>query len=344
METLKSIGYITSTGRLWNDFFAVESFVYVNFYISWLLIFTHQFNERPLECVEANKVMDSYCLYIGTFTIDKQGNVEKHDYIQWILIFMVLNCLVSCMPFLLRGYNRREIVSKYIAFIDFNCWKNEALIKAVQNEEHIQCNKEQECLDKMYELAKILNRRISYGVNTIWARRLIISFEVTHMFFFIARVCYTHLLINYKYLSLGFNWINHDEIFPKRTKCNFHTIGPSGTLQLHDVLCILSINFYFQWFLIINWYIDVTMAIFYIMIVVVRIMQFLFHKSVLFNRTLGPQVYHHHLPWVTNLDYSDWLLMKELSKNMNSEIFSILISFMVQSSYLSQNQITKKQK
>lgn len=45
-------------------------------------------------------------------------------------------------------------------------------------------------------------------------------------------------------------------IFPKVTKCTFHKYGPSGTIQIHDSLCILPLNminektYIFLWF----WY------------------------------------------------------------------------------------------
>ena len=31
-------------------------------------------------------------------------------------------------------------------------------------------------------------------------------------------------------------------VFPKVTKCTFHKYGPSGTVQLHDGLCVLPTN------------------------------------------------------------------------------------------------------
>ena len=47
-------------------------------------------------------------------------------------------------------------------------------------------------------------------------------------------------------------------IFPKMTKCIFHTYGPSGTVQNHDALCILPINvlnekiYFMAWFLLLG--------------------------------------------------------------------------------------------
>ena len=45
-------------------------------------------------------------------------------------------------------------------------------------------------------------------------------------------------------------------IFPRMTKCTFHTYGPSGTIQNHDALCVLPINilnekiYFMAWFML----------------------------------------------------------------------------------------------
>ena len=71
-----------------------------------------------------------------------------------------------------------------------------------------------------------------------------------------------------EFLSYGWKVMNLSEqmqekrvdpmvyIFPRMTKCTFHKFGPSGSIQLHDSLCILPLNivnektFIFIWF----WY------------------------------------------------------------------------------------------
>ena len=32
------------------------------------------------------------------------------------------------------------------------------------------------------------------------------------------------------------------EIFPRITKCDFHKVGPTGTIQTLDYMCILALN------------------------------------------------------------------------------------------------------
>lgn len=47
------------------------------------------------------------------------------------------------------------------------------------------------------------------------------------------------------------------EVFPRVTKCTFLLFGPSGTVQTHDIMCVLALNvinekiFIFLWFWLI---------------------------------------------------------------------------------------------
>jgi len=62
-------------------------------------------------------------------------------------------------------------------------------------------------------------------------------------------------------------------VFPKVTKCTFHKYGPSGTITVHDGLCILALNivnekiYVFLWFWFVGVAIFSAIAIFYRMIV-----------------------------------------------------------------------------
>lgn len=43
------------------------------------------------------------------------------------------------------------------------------------------------------------------------------------------------------------------EIFPRVTKCTFRKYGPSGTIQTHDVLCVLALNILNEKIYILLW-------------------------------------------------------------------------------------------
>jgi len=50
-------------------------------------------------------------------------------------------------------------------------------------------------------------------------------------------------------------------IFPRVTKCMFQKFGPSGTIQTHDVLCVLPLNILNEKIYILLWFWFIVLAI-----------------------------------------------------------------------------------
>ena len=44
------------------------------------------------------------------------------------------------------------------------------------------------------------------------------------------------------------------QIFPRVTKCKFWKYGPSGTVQKHDALCVLSLNIINEKIYVMLWF------------------------------------------------------------------------------------------
>ena len=62
-----------------------------------------------------------------------------------------------------------------------------------------------------------------------------------------------------------------DAVFPKVTKCTFHTYGPSGTINRHDSLCILALNIINEKIFVFLWFWFVLLAIISALALVYRI-------------------------------------------------------------------------
>lgn len=52
------------------------------------------------------------------------------------------------------------------------------------------------------------------------------------------------------------------EIFPRVTKCTFHKVGPSGTIQKMDALCVLALNILNEKIYIFLWFWFIILAVF----------------------------------------------------------------------------------
>ena len=62
-----------------------------------------------------------------------------------------------------------------------------------------------------------------------------------------------------------------DAVFPKVTKCTFHTYGPSGTINRHDSLCILALNIINEKIFVFLWFWFVLLAIISALALVYRV-------------------------------------------------------------------------
>jgi hypothetical protein len=51
------------------------------------------------------------------------------------------------------------------------------------------------------------------------------------------------------------------EVFPRITKCQFHKYGPSGTLQRHDIMCVLALNIINEKIYVMLWFWLITVAL-----------------------------------------------------------------------------------
>lgn len=112
-------------------------------------------------------------------------------------------------------------------------------------------------------------------------------------------------------------------VFPRVTKCIFHKYGPSGTIQKHDLLCILPLNivnektYIFIWF----WFLILTVAlvglVMYRLAIILTpaIRHRLLHVS---SRLLAAETCR---SITKKVDLGDWWILYVLSSNMDSLLY-----------------------
>ena len=64
------------------------------------------------------------------------------------------------------------------------------------------------------------------------------------------------------------------KVFPRMTKCNFHKYGGSGTIEVIDALCVLSMNIINEKIYIFLWCWFILVALITGINIVVRLVQF----------------------------------------------------------------------
>lgn len=87
-------------------------------------------------------------------------------------------------------------------------------------------------------------------LNQSWGAHLVFT-EILNLLNLLLQIYWTNLFLGGAFYSLGpkvmrERWDDQmdalDIIFPKVTKCHFRKYGASGTLQMHDALCVMALN------------------------------------------------------------------------------------------------------
>lgn len=117
----------------------------------------------------------------------------------------------------------------------------------------------------------IIERRVSeikdqfykhIRINKQFGRRLMFT-EFLNLFNLILQIYATNEFLGGQFYSLGIKFIEDDftgamdaldYVFPKVTKCDFFKYGQSGSIQHHDVLCIMALNVINEKIYVILWF------------------------------------------------------------------------------------------
>ncbi len=123
-----------------------------------------------------------------------------------------------------------------------------------------------------------------------------------------------------------------ETVFPKVTKCDFHKYGPSGTIQVHDAMCVMALNIVNEKIYAILWFWFAFLVPVSILALVWRAVAFVLHsRSEKFNHyllkeTTGTKQNPVDVAIVTRQScFSDWLLLYYLGSNMDPRLFTELL-------------------
>lgn len=192
-------------------------------------------------------------------------------------------------------------------------------------------------INSLFQLKRIrIAFRQHIEVNNNWGTKYVFC-EVLNLINLIWLIYCTDRFLAGHFLTLGFRFWKDDftgkmdvldYVFPKVTKCNFYKYGPSGTIQKHDILCVMALNvmnekiFTFLWF----WY--GLLLIITILGLIWRLITIIFHaRSAAFNGAVFSTVCPGRLnPWdmltvTRTFAFSDWLFLYYLAKNMEPFLF-----------------------
>lgn len=99
-------------------------------------------------------------------------------------------------------------------------------------------------------------------LNQSWGAHLVFA-EVLNLINLLLQITWTNRFLGGHFLTLGPHALKNrwsdelsvlDLVFPKITKCKFHKFGDSGSIQMHDALCVMALNIMNEKIYIILWF------------------------------------------------------------------------------------------
>ncbi|KAL9919081.1 innexin inx5-like [Glossina fuscipes fuscipes] len=322
-------------------FFIHSKWTAVILWMFTLLLSAKQYFGDPIECMTDSKFKNyihSYCWTMGTFLIPSSTDDLRNEisvgvgprrfhkenvnlrYYQWVVVVLLLEGLLFYMPAFLwelwEDKRLEQLCSAVVApliTIDEHK-KHTNLIKAYLSKDNR--NTHQQYAMK-YFICEFLNLMISIG-NIIFLHFFLDGFWSKYM-----KALYTISFNNWHL------WNQHSsQIFPKMAKCTFYTYGPSGSIKIHDAVCMLPLNVLNEKLFAFLWIWFVLMSILAAQKVIYRLALIAFptmrvHLIRINARHMAVQDIRQIL---AKKCYGDWFLLYKLSRNVNPHFFQDLMS------------------
>uniref|UniRef100_A0A1B0AVR2 Innexin n=1 Tax=Glossina palpalis gambiensis TaxID=67801 RepID=A0A1B0AVR2_9MUSC len=323
-------------------FFIHSKLTAVILWMFTLLLSAKQYFGDPIECMTDSKFKNyihSYCWTMGTFLIPSSTDDLRNEiavgvgprrfdkenvnlrYYQWVVVVLLLEGLLFYMPaFLWEIWEDKRleqlcsaVVAPLITIDEHKKHKN--LIKAYLSKDNR--NTHQQYAMK-YFICEFLNLMISQIGNTIFLHFFLDGFWSKYM-----KALYTISFNNWHL------WNQHSsQIFPKMAKCTFYTYGPSGSIKIHDALCMLPLN-------VLNEKLFAFLWIWFALMSILAAQKLIYRLALIAFPTMRVHLIRINARHMVVQDirqilakkcYGDWFLLYKLSRNVNPHFFQDLMS------------------
>lgn len=259
-------------------------------------------------------------------TADTKGEAEaRTTYYQWVVFFLLIQAAVFLVPYKLWMWSEKGVVAGFVngevksAFI---LRDDEALQKQLDG--HVALFNSIRHHNKRYLIVFLL----CAGFNFMF---LIASFYVTDSFLLGKFANYGFDVWRYRRLDPEHRLNAPNpmcEVFPTKVSCNIITIGPGGTPNQHNGLCILAQN-------IVNEKVFLVLYFWYILLFVLGAFYVFYWAAVL----LMPGLRENELRWkirgsiddgvlhcvMRKCYLSDWFVLAQVGKNVNPYFFKCFL-------------------
>lgn len=312
-----------------------------------LLVTARQYIGDPIDCHAPSSTLradmiDQYCWVSSTISLPKayDRNVGsdvaypgidkyvpgddqiKHQYYQWVCFVLFLQAILFYLP--------------HYLWKTWECGRLKALMANLDEPLVGDDVKRQRILSLQSYFANSLNHHAFY----VWRYSLC---EVLNFVNIIGQMFFTNRFLGGTFLTYGTEVISFSEmdqinrtdpmvkVFPRVTKCAFYTSGATGSIQLHDAICVIPVNIINEKIYIILWFWFIALAVLSGLAIIYRLITAFvpkFRYYLLVARANSAP--RHAVETVAkNVKFGDWFILYLLSKNVNSYIFKDVIDVVV---------------
>lgn len=322
------------------------------------LVCSRQYIGEHIRCIVDKgvppHVVNTYCFCMTTYTILPHPNqtysfahpgvqphfenehIVRHAYYQWTPFVLFGQALLFYLPHMLwkmfEGGTIRNMVEGlqrlYLRAPDdtdrqisgFHVYGAKSMSKVAGT------------LHKQFQLIS------RFRLNRYWAFTLI-ACEALNLLNVLIQLRVMDRFLGGSFISLGRRILAGDPrdnpfeyVFPKVTKCDFHKYGPSGSIQLHDAMCVMALNIVNEKIYAMLWFWFAILVPLTVLALLWRLATFfLYSRSERFNHyllkeTTGTKMNPVDVAILTKQSsFNDWLLLYFLGSNMDATVFTELL-------------------
>lgn len=259
---------------------------------------------------------------LGFIRKTDEGDEIRHAWYQWVYLMLGFQAILCYIP--------------------HSIWKNleggriKMLLQGLESESQPLVNNPSQHKDKREVIVRYVERNLHknnfYAIKFFFCEFLNFVNIVGQMYLMDTFLGRTFTQYGTDLLSVS-NMEGEERIdpmsrtFPKMTKCTFHKYGPSGTIQNFDGLCILPLNIIIEKIYIVLWFWYVALAVWTAIFLVYRV-------ATVASRQIRFAILKNSAKNTNDMDINaiceklylgDWLMLMQLSKNINNDVFQNLL-------------------
>lgn len=327
-----------------------------------ILVTSRQYIGEHIKCITntiPEHVVNTFCFVTTTFTVVRHLNnsaldngalfqpgigpyhsddepIKRHAYYQWVPFVLFGQALCFLVPhFVWKRWEGGRIKKLVVGF------KMAGLSKYIHSKIKFG-GVEIPSVEESDERVRDIRHEIKYRMrlNRQWGVHLMLA-EWMNLVNIVFQIWWTNIFLGGQFYSLGpkvlrENWQNKmdilDVVFPKVTKCHFHKYGPSGSLQIHDTLCVMALNIINEKIYTILWFWFAFVLIASILAVIWRAFTLLMYKNKSFSEFAfryaksGRRVNKRNLYTVVQeCNFSNWMFLYFLASHLSDFVFNKVI-------------------